>query len=57
MTVGQIDKTMNIPLLTDHKDPFDRLKVAEAKLNNMTLISTDDNMQAHQNDYGINVIS
>ena len=57
MTIGQIDKTLDLPLLADHRDPFDRLIAAVAKTNGLTLISTDDKMRVHQGDYGIKVIS
>lgn len=57
VTVSQFDKTLDLPLYGDHKDPFDRLIVAVAKLNGMTVISTDVHMQSHQNDYEIKIIS
>ncbi len=57
VTVSQIDMTMQLPLVPDHRDPFDRLIVAVAKINRMTLISTDGKMKAYQGNYGITVIS
>ncbi len=57
MTIGQIDKTLDLPLLPDHREPFDRLIIAVAKTNGLSLISTDEKMYDHQGDYGIKVIS
>ena len=56
LTIEQMDETLSLPLLADHHDPFDRLIVAVAKQNKLTLVSTDEKMRVHQNEYGITVM-
>jgi PIN domain nuclease of toxin-antitoxin system len=36
-----IFETLEIPLFENHRDPFDRLLIAQAKIENLTLISDD----------------
>lgn len=43
-----------IPLYKDHGDPFDRMLIAQAAVENMTLISADHKMQ--QFNYSIPVL-
>ncbi len=57
VTIDQFDKTLDLPLIADQRDPFDRLIVAVAKLNGLTVISTDEKMYVHRDDYGISVLS
>ena len=52
--VEHIDETLALPLLLEHKDPFDRLILAVAKKEELTLISTDARMRASE--YGVDVI-
>ena len=40
-----INHTVKMPLLPDHRDPFDRLILATALSEDMTLISTDERMR------------
>ena len=54
MKIKYIDKTIEMPLLNNHKDPFDRLILATALSENMTLISTDNKL--HQKEYGAKII-
>ena len=49
-----IDKMNEMPYLADHKDPFDRMIMAVALLEEMVLISTDDKLRRPE--YGVNVI-
>lgn len=53
---SHLDETVRLPLLNDHKDPFDRLIVATSKVEGMTLISTDGDIQKNREEYGINVV-
>ena len=41
ITIHHIDATMSLPLLPYHRDPFDRLLIAQAKVEDMTLITCD----------------
>ncbi len=38
---NHIFETLEIPLFDNHRDPFDRLLIAQAKIENLTLISDD----------------
>lgn len=38
---SHIFETLEIPLFENHRDPFDRLLIAQAKIENLTLISDD----------------
>lgn len=49
-----VNHTMEIPLLPDHRDPFDRLILATALSEEMTLISTDERMR--KKEYNASVI-
>ena len=49
-----IDKTLQLPLFDDHKDAFDRLILAVASVEGLSLITTDGKIQSH--DYGVNII-
>ena len=49
-----IDKTLEIPLYDDHKDAFDRLILAIALVEGLSLITTDEKIHTH--DYGVNII-
>jgi PIN domain nuclease of toxin-antitoxin system len=42
-----------LPLLVDHRDPFDRLLIAQAKAENLTLVSRDPNMRRYE---GVSVL-
>ena len=42
---AHINKTLELPLFDDHKDPFDRLILATALEEELTLISTDAKMR------------
>ena len=39
ISVVQINETINLPLI--HRDPFDRLLIAQAKVEDMTLVTCD----------------
>ena len=39
------DMTLELPLLDDHKDPFDRLILATSIVENIPLITTDNRMR------------
>ena len=54
MNIKYIDKTVEIPLMDDHKNAFDRLMISVAAVEGMTLITTDTKIRNH--DYGIKVI-
>ena len=56
VTIDQFEKTMELPLFKDHTDPFDRLIISVAKLNDLTLISTDGAIRNHYKEYGIDMI-
>ena len=49
-----LDKTIELPLMADHGDPFDRIIMATALVEGMTLISTD--CKVRRAEYGLNVI-
>ena len=51
---SHLDKSLEIPLLKEHKDPFDRLILATSLAENMTLISTDWDMR--RKEYNARVI-
>ena len=56
VTVEQFAGTMELPFFKDHADPFDRLIISVAKMNNLTLVSTDEKMKMHKDEYGVSVI-
>ena len=39
--VEHIDETLALPLLSEHKDPFDRLLIAQAKAENFSFLTHD----------------
>lgn len=43
-----IDAYKQLPLLPNHRDPFDRLLLATALSENMTIISADSNFKLYQ---------
>ena len=49
-----LDRTIELPLMKDHGDPFDRVIMATALVENMKLISTDHKVRRRE--YGVNVI-
>ena len=49
-----LDKMIELPLMADHGDPFDRIIMATALVEGMTLISTDNKVRRRE--YGVNVI-
>ena len=49
-----LDKTIDLPLMKDHGDPFDRVIMATALVEGMTLISTDHKVR--RKEYGVDVI-
>ena len=51
---AHVDETMEMPLLSDHKDPFDRLILATAIAEDLVLISTDERMRKEE--YNVKVI-
>lgn len=55
LKTSYLDKTLSLPLLPDHKDPFDRLIMATALIEDMTIVSTDEKMQ--RGEYCVNIIS
>lgn len=48
LKAAHIDKTLELPLLTDHKDPFDRLILAASIAEGIPLISTDSRMRKRE---------
>ena len=48
LKVSHIEKTLKLPLLSDHKDPFDRLILATSIVEGMPLISTDSRLRRHE---------
>ena len=56
VTIEQFARTMELPLFKDHTDPFDRLIISVAKLNDLTLISTDGAIRNHYKEYGFDMI-
>ena len=49
-----LDTMIKLPMLKDHKDPFDRLILATSISEHMALISTDHKMR--QTEYGADII-
>ena len=41
--------TLEIPLLPNHRDPFDRLLIAQAKTENLTIITDDPKFNLYEN--------
>jgi len=39
---------ISLPLLKEHKDPFDRMIVAQAMRRSLTLVSADKKLDAYQ---------
>lgn len=51
---SHLDKTLELQIFDDHRDPFDRLILSTALQEKMTLISTDARMRRAE--YGADVI-
>ena len=49
-----IDETLRLTMYDDHKDAFDRLIIAIASVEGMSLITTDEKIRTHE--YGVKVI-
>ena len=56
VNVDQFEETVNLPLIKDHGDPFDRLIISVAKMNDLTIISTDSKMMQYKDEYGVRVL-
>ena len=50
--IRALDETLKLQLREDHKDPFDRLILATALTEHMTLLTSDQKMKG----YGVNLI-
>ena len=50
--IRALDETLKLQLRGDHKDPFDRLILATALTEHMTLLTSDQKMKG----YGVNLI-
>ena len=50
--IHALDETLKLQLREDHKDPFDRLILATALTEHMTLLTSDQKMKG----YGVNLI-
>lgn len=48
ININHLENYQAIPLLTEHRDPFDRLLLATAFVENMPLISADSNFSYYQ---------
>lgn len=48
LQTGHIEAYSQIPLLPDHRDPFDRLLLATALSENMAIISADANFKLYE---------
>lgn len=47
LTNAHIDAYSDVPLMPDHRDPFDRLIIATAMSENIGLITTDKSFEAY----------
>lgn len=47
ITDAHLNAYLELPLLPDHRDPFDRLLVAQAKAENLLLVSRDPNLSRY----------
>jgi PIN domain nuclease of toxin-antitoxin system len=45
---NELTQYLNVPLHPQHKDPFDRLIIATALANNLTLLSADKNFELYK---------
>ena len=46
----------NLALIEDHRDPFDRMLIAQAIIEDLTMISADKKIREHTSAYGIRLI-
>jgi len=46
----------NLPILKDHKDPFDRMLIQQALTRNYTIITSDNKFKSYKK-YGLNTIT
>lgn len=56
VSVEQFGATMRLPFVQSHPDPFDRLIISVAKMNDLTLVTTDKKIESNKDPYGISVI-
>ena len=54
LKAAHMDRQLDLPLIPDHKDPFDRIIMSTALQEELTLISTDARMRNPE--YGVDVI-
>lgn len=54
MKTSYMDKMVELPLMKDHADPFDRTIMSTALVEGMTLISADTKMR--RKEYGLDII-
>ena len=54
LKVSHMDKSLALPLIADHRDPFDRIILSSALYEGLTLISTDARMRNPE--YGVEVL-
>lgn len=57
VTVEQFAETTKLPLFKEHGDPFDRLIICVARMRGLKLITTDEKISRHREDYCLEVLS
>jgi PIN domain nuclease of toxin-antitoxin system len=49
-------RVADLPLFEDHRDPFDRMLVAQAFVSDLVLVTADSKIQHHQTAYAVEIL-
>lgn len=50
--LGHARRYTSLPMIADHRDPFDRMLIAQAQVEGLTLVTGDEKLKQ----YGVNVL-
>jgi len=49
-------RVADLPLFEDHRDPFDRMLVAQAFVSDLVLVTADSKIQQHRTEYAVEIL-
>lgn len=47
INIAHLEAYINLPVLSDHRDPFDRILISQATRHNLNLVSADTAFDAY----------
>ncbi len=49
-------RVADLPLFEDHRDPFDRMLVAQAFVSGLVIVTADNKIRQHQTEYAVETV-